>query len=139
MMNESKDLSELEKLKSMAMLVKETTRGRMEVRPGVLDTVYIHPENSAYVGIELMVKPVLKPERYDVTFYARVRRMGDVLDSAGLQELIQEVQAAQAALVALEFGEFHPTQKDMEAFRSFLSEQELEFPQQAHPGLSQTL
>ena len=136
----SKGLSELQKLKDMAKLIKDSTCGRMEMRPGVLNDVYIHPEDSAYVGIELSVRPDWKLERYELSFYARVRRMGDVLDAAGLNDLLRELQAAHAVLASLERCELHPTQEDMEAFRDFLiREQRQSAPEQSGPGLGQTI
>lgn len=136
----SETLSELDKLKNAAALIRRLTHGRMEMRPGVLSDVSIHPENSAYVGIEMTMKPNLKLQRYEVSFYARVRRMGDALDAAGLNELGREIHAAYAALAALELYTLHPTQEDMEAFRDYLSrQQERNAPEPSGPGLGQTI
>lgn len=139
-MIQTEDLNELEKLKIAALLMKAMTHGRLELRPGVLGVCYVHPLDSANIGINMAVRPNIAMERYDVTFHAQIRRMGDTLDSAGLRELMLEVQEAYALLAALDMSDYHPSQEDMQAFRDFIDRQQEPKPtQQTGPGLGQTL
>lgn len=139
-MDEAEDLSELDKLKNAATMINALTHGRLEVRPSMLGGVYIHPEDSAYIGIELDARPQMALERYEITFRAQVRRMGVNMDLTGLRALMREAREAYALLSALELREYHPSPEDMKEFRDYLDRQQSLGPaEQAAPGLGQSL
>lgn len=112
MKNEPESLSELDKLKTAALLIEEMTHGRLQFRPGVLDHIYIHPTDDTCIGMEVRMRPDLDSKRYAVTFDANIRRMGGSLDSASLRNLLGEVNEVYVLIMALEMRKFRPSQQD---------------------------
>ena len=68
-------MTELDKLKQAAGLIQSMSEGRLELRPSVVGHVYVHPEDDAYIGMELVEKSNMDDQRLEVTFQAFVRRM----------------------------------------------------------------
>jgi len=82
----------------------------------------------------MVIQSDFKNQRYNVTFEARIRRMGATMNSDGLRALQGEVHNAYALLMALEMREFHPSQEDLLALREhLLRQQEQAVPQQTGP------
>lgn len=127
-------MTELEKLKSAADMIRELTDGRLRMCAGSLGTPYIQPSDDSNIGMDMVLQSDFENQRYNVTFEARIRRMGVTMDSAGLRALQGEVHDAYALLMALEMREFHPTAEDLQALREhLLQQQEQTAPQQIGP------
>ena len=129
-------MTELDKLKQAAELIRSVSEGRLELRPSVVGHVYVHPEDDAYIGMELVEKYDAADQRLEVSFQAFVRRMATYMDADGLRALQGEVHNAYALLTALEMQDFRPTQEDMMALREHLAQQqewEHAAPQQTGP------
>lgn len=129
-------MTELEKLMRAAGLIHSMSEGRLELRPSVVGHVYVHPEDDAYIGMELVEKYDAADQRLEISFQAFVRRMATYMDADGLRALQGEVHNAYALLMALEMQDFRPTQEDMMSLREHLTqrqEQEQTAPQQIGP------
>ena len=130
-------MTELEKLTSVAGLLRQFTHGRLEMRPSVVGHVYIHPADDAYISMEMTGRYDAVQNQKGITFQAHVRRMGSPMDAAALQALQREVHEVFVLLKEFERMEFRPTQEDMEALREQLmqeqQEQEQAAPQQTGP------
>ena len=129
-------MTELDKLKQAAGMIRSVSEGRLELRPCVVGHVYVHPEDDAYIGMELVEKYDAADQRLEVSFQAFVRRMATYMDADGLRALQGEVHNAYALLTALEMQDFRPTQEDMMALREHLAQQqerEQTAPQQTGP------
>lgn len=118
----TESLSELEKLQRAAQLIEEMSQGRLQVLPNVVGHVYVHPNDDAYLGLNLHLNTIPAQERYQIQFSAYVRRMGAGLDAKGLHALLSEVGQTYALLTALEGQIFRPTLEDLAAFRKQLAE-----------------
>lgn len=117
-------MTELEKLKTAAEMIRDTTEGRLKITASVGNNIYVRPQDDAYIGLNMLIRGLYQQKCYKVTFDANVRRMGTPMTSADLGKLATEVQQAQSLLTALEMYSFRPTQKDMEQFHDHLLEQE---------------
>ena len=115
-------MTEYEKLEAASGLIKQITRGQLEVRPSVLNHVYIHPSDDAYIGMELVLESNAEAKCYDGRFQAHVRRMGSVMDSEALKKLQAEVHQAFVLLKEFEMMEFHPTSEDLRRLHDSLAQ-----------------
>ena len=119
-------MTELEKLKSTASVIRDMTEGRLEMHAALGNHIYIRPREDAYVGLDMIIRSDYEKKCYDISFQANVRRMGSPMNSKDLSLLHREVQQAQALLTALEMTKLQPTQKDMEALYQHLQGQAME-------------
>ena len=126
-------MTEYEKLVNAADLIHELSGGKLSLRPSVVGQVYVAASDDAYIGMDLIETHDMENQRFDLSFYAYVRRMGSHLDSGGLREIQSEVHNAYALLTALELQDFHPTQEDMQDLREHLLRQEEQTQQQTGP------
>ncbi len=116
----TESLGELEKLQRAAQLIGEMSQGRLQVLPSVVGHIYVHPNDDAYLGLNLHLNAIPNQERYQIQFSAYVRRMGAGLDGKGLHALLTEVGQTYALLTALEGQNFCPSPEDLAAFREQL-------------------
>jgi len=119
-------VTELEKLKRTASVIRDMTEGRLEMHAAFGNHVFIRPREDAYVGMDMIIRGNYEQKCYDISFQANVRRMGTPMTSKDLALLHREVQQAQALLTALEMTKLQPTQKDMEAMYQHLQGQAME-------------
>lgn len=129
-------MTEFEKLKRAADLIRSMSEGRLRMHSGSLGTPYIQPSDDSNIGMDMVLQSDFENQRYSVTFEARIRRMGVPMGADGLRALQGEVHNAYALLMALEMQDFRPTQEDMMALREHLAqqqEQEQAAPQQTGP------
>ena len=115
-------MSELEKLKTAADLIRDMTDGRLQIAASIGNHIYVRPKDDAYIGLDMMIRGNYRLKCYAVSFDAHVRRMGSPMSAADLGKLATEVQQSQVLLTALEQYRFQPTQKDIEQFQEHLLE-----------------
>lgn len=116
-------MTELEKLKRTASVIRDMTEGRLEMHAAFGNHVYIRPNDDAYVGLDMIIRSNYEQKCYDISFQANVRRMGSPMSAKDLGALHREVQQAYALLTALEMTKLQPTQKDMEELYQHLQGQ----------------
>lgn len=132
-------MTELEKLKTVADLIRDISHGKLEVRPSIGNNVFIHASDDAYIGMEMVMKSNYSKKCVDITFQSFVRRMGTPMTGKNLGLLQEEVQQAHALLLALEIPKFHPTMEDLSAFHDYLQVQQMqsqEAAEQTMQGMS---
>ena len=117
---------ELEKLKTVADLIRDISHGKLEIRPSIGNNVFIHASDDAYIGMEMVMKSNYSKKCVDITFRGFVRRMGTPMSGKDMEQLLEEVQQAHALVLALEIPKFHPTLKDLSAFHDYLQEQQMQ-------------
>ena len=130
-------MTELEKLITVADLIREISHEKLEVRPSVGNNVFIHARDDAYVAMEMLLKSNYAKGYFDVTFRGFVRRMGTPMTAADMGQLQAEVQQAHALLLALEIPKFHPTNEDLISFHAYLTEQQAQLREQDYPSLQE--
>ena len=118
-------MTELEKLKTVADLIRDISHGKLEIRPSIGNNVFIHSSDDAYIGMEMVMKSNYSKKYVDITFHGFVRRMGTPMSGNDMEQLKTEVQQVHALLLALEIPQFHPTLKDLSAFHDHLVEQQM--------------
>lgn len=128
-------MTELEKLKTVADLIRDISRGKLEIRPSIGNNVFIHASDDAYIGMEMVMKSDYSKKRVDITFQGFVRRMGSPMTGNDMEQLQTEVQQVHTLLLALEIPQFHPTLEDLSAFRDFLQEQQTQSEENLYPGI----
>lgn len=122
-------MTELERLKRADSLIQDMTEGRLCIcTSSIGNSVYIHPEDEAYIGLDMIIKSNFEKACFDITFAGNIRRMGSTMSSKDLWHLHREVQQAQALLTALELTKFQPTQKDIALFREYLLQKQEQAP-----------
>ena len=119
-------MTELEKLKTVADLIRDISHGKLEIRPSIGNNVFIHASDDAYIGMDMVMKNNYSKACVDITFQGFVRRMGTPMSGKELGKLQEEVQQAHALLLALEIPQFHPTLEDLAAFHDYLQEQQMQ-------------
>ena len=119
-------MTELEKLKTVADLIRDISHGKLEVRPSIGNNVFIHASDDAYIGMEMVMKNNYPKKYVDITFRGFVRRMGTPMSGKDMEQLLEEVQQAHALVLALEIPKFHPTMEDLTAFHDYLQEQQMQ-------------
>lgn len=119
-------MTELEKLKTVADLIRDISHGKLEIRPSIGNNVFIHASDDAYIGMEMVMKNNYPKKYVDITFRGFVRRMGTPMSGKGIEQLLEEVQQAHALLLALEIPKFQPTMEDLTAFHDYLQEQQMQ-------------
>lgn len=132
-------MTELEKLKTVAELIRDISHGKLAIRPSTGNNVFIHASDDAYIGMEMVMKNNYPKKCVDITFQSFVRRMGTPMSGKDLGQLQEEVQQAHALLLALEIPKFHPTVEDLSAFRDYLQVQQMqsqEAAEQTMQGMS---
>lgn len=118
-------MTELEKLKTVADLIRDISHGKLEVRPSIGKNVFIHASDDAYIGMEMVMKNNYPKKCVDITFRGFVRRMGTPMSGKDMEQLLEEVQQAHALVLALEIPKFNPTMEDLSAFHDYLQEQQM--------------
>lgn len=118
-------MTELEKLKTVADLIRDISHGKLEIRPSIGNNVFIHASDDAYIGMEMVMKSNYSKKYVDITFRGFVRRMGTPMSGNDMEQLQTEVQQVHALLLALEIPQFHPKLKDLSAFHDHLVEQQM--------------
>lgn len=124
-------MTELEKLKTVADLIRDISRGKLEIRPSIGNNVFIHASDDAYIGMEMVIKNNYPKKCVDITFRGFVRRMGTPMSGNDMEQLLEEVQQAHALVLALEIPNFQPTVEDLSAFHDYLQEQQLQSQESA--------
>ena len=124
-------MTELEKLKTVADLIRDISRGKLEIRPSIGNNVFIHASDNAYIGMEMVMKSNYSKKCVDITFQGFVRRMGSPMTGNDMEQLLEEVQQAHALVLALEIPKFQPTVEDLSAFHDYLQEQQLQSQESA--------
>ena len=124
-------MTELEKLKTVADLIRDISRGKLEIRPSIGKNVFIHASDDAYIGMEMVMKSNYSKKCVDITFQSFVRRMGTPMTGNDMEQLLEEVQQAHALVLALEIPKFQPTVEDLSAFHDYLQEQQLQSQESA--------
>ena len=119
-------MTELEKLKTVADLIRDISHGKLELRPSIGNNVFIHASDDAYIGMEMVMKNNYPKKCVDITFRGFVRRMGTPMSGKDMEQLLEEVQQAHALVLALEIPQFHPTLEDLSAFHDYLQEQQMQ-------------
>ena len=119
-------MTELEKLKTVADLIRDISHGKLELRPSIGNNVFIHASDDAYIGMEMVMKKNYPKKCVDITFRGFVRRMGTPISGKDMEHLLEEVQQAHALVLALEIPQFHPTLEDLSAFHDYLQEQQMQ-------------
>ena len=119
-------MTELEKLKTVADLIRDISHGKLELRPSIGNNVFIHASDDAYIGMEMVMKKNYPKKCVDITFRGFVRRMGTPMSGKDMEQLLEEVQQAHALVLALEIPQFHPTLEDLSAFHDYLQEQQMQ-------------
>ena len=61
-------MTELEKLKTVADLIRDISRGKLEIRPSIGNNVFIHASDDAYIGMEMVMKSNYTKKYVDITF-----------------------------------------------------------------------
>ena len=118
-------MTELEKLKTVAELIRDISHGKLEIRPSIGNNVFIYASEDAYIGMDMVMKSNYSKKCVDITFQSFVRRMGTPMSGNDLGKLQEEVQQAHALLLALEIPQFHPTMEDLTTFHDYLQEQQM--------------
>lgn len=124
-------MTELEKLKTVADLIRDISRGKLEIRPSIGNNAFIHASDDAYIGMEMVMKNSYPKKRIDITIQGFVRRMGTPMSGNDMEQLLEEVQQAYALVLALEIPKFQPTVEDLSAFHDYLQEQQLQSQESA--------
>lgn len=124
-------MTELEKLKTVADLIRDISHGKLEIRPSIGNNVFIHASDDAYIGMEMVMKNNYPKKCVDITFQGFVRRMGTPMSGNDMEQLLEEVQQAHALVLALEIPKFQPTVEDLSAFHDYLQEQQLQSQESA--------
>ncbi|MBQ8238092.1 MAG: hypothetical protein IJZ39_08100 [Oscillospiraceae bacterium] len=124
-------MTELEKLKTAADLIRETSQGRLELCASDVGCAYVRASDDAYIAMNMVMRSNMVQGNVDVTFNAYVRRMGSEMNTKDLNALQQEVQQAYALVQALEVMRFQPTLDDLSAFHSYLKQEQAQ-RQQMH-------
>ena len=119
-------MTELEKLKTVAGLIRDISHGKLEIRPSIGNNVFIHSSDDAYISMDMVMKSIYEGRCVDITFRGFVRRMGTPMSGKDLGLLQEEVQQAHALLLALEIPKFHPTMEDLSVFHDYLQEQQMQ-------------
>lgn len=117
-------MTELDKLKNTASVIRDLTEGRIQMRPSGMGHICIHATDDAYITLKMDTRSLLEQECYDVSFSSYVRRMGSDMSSRDLSALAREVHQVQALLTALELTKLRPTLDDLQAFHDHLLQQE---------------
>lgn len=131
-------MTEVEKLKNAAELIEAVTGGRLRMCAGIGPSPYIRPADDAYLGLELRLAADHPAQRYRITFEATPRRMGASMDTAGIRELMEEIQQVYSVLMALELQDFRPTEADLRQFADGLKEQAQEPVRESGPTMNPT-
>ena len=132
-------MTELEKLKTVADLIRDISHGKLEIRPSKGNNVFIHASDDAYIGMEMVMKNNYPKKYVDITFQGFVRRIGTPMSGKEMEQLLEEVQQAHALVLALEIPQFHPTLEELSAFYNYLQEQQMqsqETEEQTMQGMS---
>lgn len=122
-------MTELEKLKTAADLIRETSQGRLELCASDVGCAYVRASDDAYIAMNMVMRNDYSGGYVDVTFNAYVRRMGSEMSAKDLNALQQEVQQAYALVQALEVMRFQPTLDDLSAFQSYLKQEQAQHQQ----------
>ena len=128
-------MTELEKLKTVADLIRDISRGKLEIRPSIGNNVFIHASDDAYIGMEMVMKSNYLKKCVDITFQGFVRRMGTPMSGNDMEQLLEEVQQAHALVLALEIPKFQPTVEDLSAFHDYLQEQQTQSEENIYSGI----
>lgn len=130
-------MTELEKLKTVADLIRDISHGKLEIRPSIGNNVFIHASDDAYIGVEMVMKSNYSKKCVDITFQGFVRRMGTPMSGNDMEQLLEEVQQAHALVLALEIPNFQPTVEDLSAFHDYLQEQQLQSQESAEQTMQE--
>lgn len=122
-------MTELEKLKTAADLIRDTSLGKLELCPSDVGYGYIRASDDAYIAMNMVMRSNMVQGNVDVTFNAYVRRMGSEMNAKDLNALQQEVQQAYALIQALEVMRFQPTLDDLSVFHSYLKQEQAQHQQ----------
>lgn len=117
-------MTDLEKLKSAAKLIESMTGSRFKSYGG---GSFIYPESSsdAYLAINMRRETDFDANLYRIHFDVNIQTTGSrPMDSTELMRLQREVGVAHALLTALEMQTYSLTPEEMQAFDSFIREQE---------------
>lgn len=128
-------MTELEKLKTVADLIRDISRGKLEIRSSIGNNVFIHASDDAYIGMEMVMKSNYSKKCVDITFQGFVRRMGTPMTGNDMAQLLKEVQQAHALVLALEIPKFQPTVEDLSAFHDYLQEQQTQSEDNIYSGV----
>ena len=124
-------MTELEKLKTAAELIRDMSQSKLELCPSDVGCGYIRAADDAYIAMNMVIRSNMVQGNVDVTFNAYVRRMGSEMNAKDLNALQQEVQQAYALMQALGVMRFQPTLDDLSAFHSYLKQEQAQ-RQQMH-------
>ncbi len=130
-------MTELEKLKTVADLIRDISHGKLEVRPSIGNNVFIHASDDAYIGMEMVMKSNYPKKCVDITFQGFVKRMGTPMSGNDMEQLLEEVQQAHPLVLALEIPKFQPTVEDLSAFHDYLQEQQLQSQESAEQTMQE--
>ena len=128
-------MTELEKLKTVADLIRDISHGKLEIRPSIGNNVFIHASDDTYIGMEMVMKSSYSKKCVDITFQSFVRRMGTPMSGNDMEQLLEEVQQAHALVLALEIPNFQPTVEDLSAFHDYLQEQQMQSEENIYSGI----
>lgn len=117
-------MTELEKLKNAAGLIRDISQGKLEVRPSIGNNVFVHASDDSYIGLEMVMRSNFPKKCVDITFRSFVRRMGTPMTAKDLGQLQTEVGQTHALLQALEMGNYQPTHEDLMAFHDQLVQEQ---------------
>lgn len=117
-------MTELEKLKTAAELIRDMSQSKLELCPSDVGCGYIRASDDAYIAMNMVMRSNMVQGNVDVTFNAYVRRMGSEMNAKDLNALQQEVQQAYTLVQALEVMRFQPTLDDLTAFHEYLTREQ---------------
>lgn len=130
--NESKNTTELEKLKSAATLIDTMTQGRQTFKSGI-GGAYISAAETTCFKLMMDVATDGRPEHCHVTFSAQPKTTGIGMDCDALRDMLTEANQLYALLLALEMQDYQPSITEFLQFSEAIEKE-----QQNGPIMGQT-